>query len=117
VIEAALGVVLPEAYKNVMASFPWPAFRDSTEASLWDNPTAIVDQTKAQRAGFGGAPPWPAHYVMIGDESDACPYALDCKTGAIVQTDHGNLKNQPLATFHSVAELVAETTQAWEAGT
>jgi hypothetical protein len=107
-IESTLNVVLPEAYKQVMASYPWPAYQGSTEASLWDDPSAIVEQTQAQRAGFGDSPQWPQNFVVIGDEDDACPYALDCATGRIVQTDHGNLKVQALAEFLSIAELVAE---------
>jgi len=106
-IESCLGVVLPEAYKQVMASYPWPAFEGSTAASLWDNPAAIVEQTTAQRAGFGGAPSWPTQLVVIGDEDDACPYAIDCTTGSIIQTDHGNLQAEALADYPSISELLS----------
>ena len=44
-IEASLGINLPDAYKNMMAAFPWPALQGSTEVSVWDDPTPIVEQT------------------------------------------------------------------------
>ena len=107
-IESSLGVLLPEQYKKVMASYPWPAFQGSTEASLWDDPDAIIEQTTAQRAGFGGTPSWPTQFVVIGDEDDACPYALDCATGRIIQTDHGNMRLAALADYASIVELLSE---------
>ena len=107
-IEASLGINLPASYKNVMAAFPWPTFQGSTEVSLWDDPTPIVEQTLEYRSGFGGAPPWPAEFVVIGDEEDACPYALNCTSGRIIQTDHGDLKKTPLREFDDITELVAE---------
>ena len=109
-IEASLGVVLPSAYKEFMAT---P--QSSANTSFWDDADEIIKQTKAQRKGFGGAPPWPADLVVIGDEEDACLYALDCRTGTVVQTDHGNLDSKPLATFGSVAELIEATAEAMEA--
>lgn len=114
-IETSLGIILPETYKCAMAPFPWPAYQGSTETSLWDDPVAIINQTNAQRAGFGGAPPWPTHYVVIGDEDDACPYALDCQTGTVIWTDHGYLNENPLAKFPNVAELVANGMSVWAA--
>jgi len=67
----------------------------------------IVDRTQEQRAGFAGGQPWAHQYVYIGDEDDACPYALDCDTGSVIYTDHGDLK-KPLARFASVAEFVKQ---------
>ena len=96
------------ADKHVMASFPWPEFQGSAEVSLWDDPTPIIEQTLEYRAGFGGAPPWPAEFVVIGDEEDACPYALNCNSCRIIQADHGNLKKTPLQEFDGIKELVCE---------
>lgn len=41
-------------------------------------------------------PESPPQYVYIGDEDDACPYALDCENGSVTYTDHGDLM-EPLA--------------------
>jgi len=59
-------------------------------------------------------PPWPTEFVVIGDEDDACPYALNCTTGRIIQTDHGNLKKAPLQEFDDMARLVAELRKTYE---
>jgi len=113
-IESSLGVALPDVYKSEMTAFPWPAFQGSSEASLWDDPTQIVEQTLEYRSGFGGAPPWPAEFVVIGDEDDACPYAINCTTGRIIQTDHGNLKNPPLQEFDQITDLVSELRKIYD---
>jgi hypothetical protein len=113
-IEAALSITLPDAYKHAMAAYPWPEFQGSTEASLWDDPAPVIEQTLEHRSGFGGAPPWPLEFVIIGDEDDACPYALDCATGRIIQTDHGNLTKTPLQEFDGITELVSELRKTYD---
>ncbi len=72
------------------------------ELSLFDDAELNIERTLEYRRGFGGAPPWPADYVHIGDDDDACPYALHCGDGTILKTDHGNLTKRPLAAFASV---------------
>jgi hypothetical protein len=99
VLSAHDQVMLPAAYKDVVAHFPWPQFAGSTEFSLWDDAALNVERTLEYREGYGGAPPWPSDYVHIGDDDDACPYALRCSDGSIVKTDHGNLTARSLATF------------------
>lgn len=105
-METQLQVRLPTAYKDVVASFPWPEFTGSTEFSLWDDDSLNIKRTLEYRAGYGGAPSWPADYIHIGDDDDACPYALRCSDGTILKTDHGNLTAQPLATFESMEIFV-----------
>jgi hypothetical protein len=113
-IESSLGITLPHEYKTAMAAYPWPAFQGSQEASLWDAPAPIIEQTLEYRSGFGGAPPWPAEFVVIGDEEDACPYALKCTSGRIMQTDHGNLNKAPLQEFDGIKELVCELRKTYD---
>lgn len=113
-IESALAITLPDAYRSTMAAYPWQAFHGSAEASLWDDPEPIIDQTRAYRSGFGGAPPWPTEFVVIGDEDDACPYAINCTTGRIIQTDHGNLKKTPLQEFDQITDLVSELRKTYD---
>src|SRR4051812_38155835 len=103
-IEESLSVKLPEAYRLLMCGSDAPRF-DS--AGLFDEVALIVDRTKEQRQGYGGAPRWPHHLVYIGDQEDACPYALDTQTGVITQTDHGNLTKEPLARYAGIQELSA----------
>jgi hypothetical protein len=74
----------------------------------------IIQRTLEQRSGYEGAPAWPSQFVVIGDEDDACPYALDCSTGRIIQTDHGNLKKTPLLEFTGITELVDEINETYD---
>ena len=111
-MEEQLQVTLPTAYKDVVAPFPWRDFAGGTEFSLWDNAALNIERTLEYRKGYGGAPPWPLDYVHIGDDDDACPYALGCSDGTIVKTDHGNLTTRPLATFGSIGIFVQDLQQA-----
>ena len=113
-IESALGITLPDSYITVMTNYPWPEFAGSTGASLWDDPTPIVEQTAEYRNGFGGAPTWPREMVFIGDEDDACPFALNCETGRIVQTNHGNLNKAPLQEFDDITAFVLELRKTYD---
>lgn len=101
-IEHELGLRLPESYRAAMLELP-PGRYDGY--SFHEEPALIVKRTHEQRAAHAGRQSWPHHYVYIGDEDDACPYALDCVTGSVIRTDHGNLA-QPLERFGSVAELL-----------
>jgi len=111
-MEGRLQVKLPTGYKDVMLNFPWPRFEGGTDFSLWDAAALNVERTLEYRKGYGGAPPWPLDYVHIGDDDDACPYALRCSDGTIVKTDHGNLAVQPLATFPSMEIFVSNLQDA-----
>jgi hypothetical protein len=106
-MEQALQVQLPAAYQSAVVPFPWPEFADSTDWSLWDDAAAIIELTLEYRAGYGGAPAWPPHYVHIGDADDACPYVLNCLDGTIIQTDHGNLTEPPLESYPDARAFVA----------
>jgi hypothetical protein len=107
-MEQQLHVTLPTAYKQVVTTFPWPEFAGGTEFSLWDDAALNVERTLEYREGYGGAPPWPLDYIHIGDDDDACPYALRCSDGTVVKTDHGNLTARPLARFASMETFVRE---------
>lgn len=105
-MEAQLGVTLPADYKAALAAFPWPELVGETEFSLWDDAALNIERTLGYRKGYGGAPPWPKEYVHIGDDDDACPYALRCGDGTIVKTDHCNLSASPLEGFRSTVDFV-----------
>jgi hypothetical protein len=105
-MEQKLQVQLPTAYAAAVVPYPWPELANSTEYSLWDDAALNVERTFEYRAGYGGAPPWPLHYVHIGDDDDACPYALHCSDGTIIKTDHGNLTKAPLDAFPDARAFV-----------
>jgi hypothetical protein len=84
-MEEQLQVTLPDAYKDLMAAFPWPRFAGGTELSIFDDATLNVERTLEYRAGYAGAPPWPTDFVHIGDDDDACPYAIRCSDGTVVK--------------------------------
>lgn len=105
-MEQRLEVELPAAYKAVVVPYPWPGLANSTDYSLWDDAALNIERTLEYRAGYGGAPPWPLNYVHIGDDDDACPYAIDCSDGTITKTDHGNLTKTPLNGFSDARAFV-----------
>src|SRR5688572_25521508 len=113
-MEKQLHVTLPTTYKRVVTIFPWSAFAGGKAFRCWDGAALNVERTLEYREGYGGAPPWPSDYVHIGDDDDACPYALRCSDGTIVKTDHGNLAARPLASFASVEMFVRELQEALE---
>lgn len=107
-MEEQLQVSLPTRYKDILCAFPWPEFIGGTDFSLWDDAALNIERTLEYRSGYGGAPPWPVDYVHIGDDEDACPYALHCSDGTIVKTDHGNLTVQPLSEFANIDTFVSQ---------
>lgn len=96
-IEGTLNVELPPPCAAFLTS-PRPSEID--EVTISADPDQIIQWTQQQRNGFGGAHPWPPEFVCLGDESDACPYALNCSTGALIRTDHGALEKNPWPAIH-----------------
>src|SRR3954463_5069956 len=105
-MEVELQVSLPHAYKRLMAAFPSPELQGGIEFSLIDDAALNIERTFEYRAGYEGAPPWPSDFVHIGDDDDACPYAICCSDGTIVKTDHGNMTKRPLARYASIDNFV-----------
>lgn len=101
-IESSLGVKLPEAYRKYLGS---PRTQDIDEESIFGDADLIISATQEYREGFGGNPPWPGKWVYVGDEADACPYAIDVESGEVIQTDHGNPERKPLENFASFREF------------
>ena len=50
----------------------------------------------------------------MGDEADACPYALDCQTGRLIHTDKGHLNRPPLADYTSFESFLQKQKQEQE---
>ncbi len=99
-IERELGVSLPGDYRKALLGAR-PAGVDQT--SMLDSADLIIGFTTDYRNGFAGLPRWPKQYVYIGDEADACPYALDCVTGRIIKLDKGNPDTKPISEFASLS--------------
>lgn len=104
-IESALGIALPAPYRAFLASPRDPGLIDDT--TVLDDPQAIIEATRDYRNGFGGLPPWPAHYLYVGDEADACPYVLDCVSGTLFRSDKGHPTKRPLERYSDFAAFVA----------
>jgi hypothetical protein len=102
-IEEALAVRLPEAYRTTMVG---PVAEKLGESGVFDDAELVIERTREQRKGYGGAAPWPSRYVYVGDQEDACPYAMDCETGVVIHSDHGSLSDQ-LGRIESVEKLTA----------
>lgn len=106
-VETALGVSLPDAYSRFLSSGDSSIDGESVLRTL----ELIVDATMMYRNGELGIPAWPRHFVCVGDEADACPYALDCRTGEIIHTHKGYLEKKPTARFPTFDEFLAHFSQ------
>ena len=95
-IERELGVTLPAAYKRFLTEREEGSDVAIDADSVCDDARTVIDATLQYRAGFAGLPAWPAAWVYVGDEADACPYALDCASGACLRLDKGHPLREPL---------------------
>ncbi len=106
-IESVLGVRLPADYRSFLKR---PCSLDVIDdSSVCRDPKLIIEATQEYRSGFSGLPPWPASLVYVGDESDACPYVIDCTTGSFTRTDKGSLKQPPLDEWSSFEAFVTQS--------
>jgi len=104
-IETALGVSLPKDYAHFLQSDRSDEIDNTT---VIDDADLIIELTQEYRQGaYGVAPPWPEHFVYVGDEADACPYALNCMSGELIHFHKGSITSQPIARFGSFSEFLA----------
>lgn len=102
-IESALNVKLPSDFVEFMISER--NYDAIDEVSVFDDANTIIEATIAYRQGKCSQQ-WPMQLVYIGDESDACPYALDCISAELKRLDHGSIEIKPLETFSSFQEFL-----------
>jgi hypothetical protein len=103
-IEFTLQVKLPADYAEFLRAGRSQDVIDSETVSC--SVSRIIEATTSYRQGLYGLQPWPASYIYVGDEADACPYVLDCESGRFFQTHKGNLKTNPLSSYASFSEFV-----------
>lgn len=105
-IESTLGLLLPPDYRGFLTE---EAELDGTldDTTALRDAEAIIEATMEYRQGFAGLPPWPQHWLYVGDEADAYPYVLDCQNGRLLRLDKGNRERPPLAEYSSFADFVA----------
>lgn len=103
-IENSLDVKLPEDYAQFLRVERTSEI-DST--TVLDSAGMIIEWTNEYRKGFSGLPAWQKELVYIGDEADACPYIINCKSGEVLCTDKGNVTRQPLSRHDSFADFVS----------
>ncbi len=109
-IESTLSVSLPDAYRGFLLSERTDDRIDAT--SVLDDPETIIASTLAYRNGFEGLSPWPKPFVYVGDEADACPYLIDCDTGAFARSDKGDLSRAMLERYANFDAFVASRMSA-----
>jgi|GEM_PF-3967521 len=103
-IEAELDVTLPKDYINAVSKF---RTKNVDSTALIDHADGVIEATLLYRNGFEGLPCWPSNYIYIGDEADACPYALNIESGQVFRLDKGNVRNEALKVFSSTNAFVA----------
>lgn len=81
-IEAALGITLPTAYRELVVPFPVPADVGNSGSELWDEPGRLVELNRDLRTGMDLFPPWPTHLFAVGMDGSGCATAIDLRTPA-----------------------------------
>lgn len=95
-IERELDVTLPASYKRFLTEREEGSDVAIDAESVRDDARTVIDVTLQYRAGFAGLPAWPAAWVYVGEEADACPHAVDCESGVCLRVDKGNPLREPL---------------------
>jgi SMI1 / KNR4 family (SUKH-1) len=90
-IETELGIQLPPAYRRLMGPFPIPYLRRNDTRGLWDNADELIKRNLELRND--SHEPWPAHWVLIGEDGSAAN-AIDLRdpAAAVSWVDHWSLK-------------------------
>jgi hypothetical protein len=91
-IEQALGITLPEAYRQRVVPFPVPCLAGNHDCDLWDDPEALIALNRQLRAGGQHCPAWPSHLFAVGQiEGDPPVKAIDLRapdTAPVWWADH-----------------------------
>lgn len=91
VIEQALGIRLPLAYRQTMLAFPVPACAGNHDTELWDNAPELIALNQELRAGRRFVTPWPAEYFALGTDASGSTQALNLSDGTVFWADRCHL--------------------------
>lgn len=103
-IEQQLGVALPADLRDFLVRERDDL--DPNTVSVMNDADSIIEMSRDYQAGYEGLLPWPTEWVYLGDENDACPYYVDCKTGEFIQLHKGNRKEKPLHAYRTFADYL-----------
>lgn len=101
-IERVLEIALPQEYE----SFLRLRIPEIDATTVIDTAATIIEMTLDYRKGFSGLPGWAADMIYVGDEADACPYALNCATGELFRTDKGDLARPTLESYRTFSAFI-----------
>jgi hypothetical protein len=77
-IERALGLRLPEAYRQRVVPFPVPPEAGNSTSPVWDDAGRLIALNQRLRVEVEG---WPRWLFAIGQsEGDPCGYAIDTRS-------------------------------------
>lgn len=107
-MERALGLSLPAAYRELVSPFPVPALADNRESGLWDDAAALVAQNQALREGRDHIDPWPPHLFAMGVDDAGAAYALDLEDGSVWWFEHAHATGPGVAKEADALEIWAE---------
>jgi hypothetical protein len=105
-MEAALGIVLPEAYRRLVVPFPVPAYVGNAEMELWDDAERLISLNRELRGGLAFVKPWPPHMFAMGRDHGGCASAIDLQspTNFIWWADRCHLDPVGSGPFPSIEE-------------
>jgi len=76
-IEQMLGLKLPQAYREILLSYPFDIDANIYDRDLYQSAASVIEQNQMYRkSGFFGQK-WPAHYLVIGSDAFGNLHFLD----------------------------------------
>lgn len=89
-IETALGIRLPEDYRELVQLLPVVRDRGTTDGPAWDVPSELIRHNLHLRRKRG----WPSHLYCLGEDGGGSQFVLDLRetTPVVLQTDFEELE-------------------------
>ena len=83
--------MLPAVYRDLLTSFPIPAYAGNSDSSFWDDADRLIHLNRELRSGTAGVQAWPAHMFAIGRDAGGSSQAIDLRSGELWWVDRGHL--------------------------
>ena len=90
-IESSLQVTLPAVYRDLLTSFPLPAYAGNTNTAFWDDADQLIQLNRELRSGTSGVKAWPTHMFALGRDAGGCSQAIDLRSCELWWADRGHL--------------------------